>query len=244
MNANNYQANSQNNIINHREYNIKIKNIDYILRIEIDQQYIYFILSKINESLEYNYKNKMDLLTIINKLELNSSKYSNLDLILKIIDNINKKNKIIVDINEDNSCNLLFKLINALDEEFISEIKLYKEYMNNNDKFNILYNKINLIKNINNKTEDNKEVEEMKNKINELNINMNKREEEIKDILRQKDIIIKDMNEKLINQENIIKEIENKLLNNFIEKFNTFKKELKDDIDKQNEVIEKIKNNK
>ena len=54
--------------------------------------------------------------------------------------------------------------------------------MNNNDKFNILYNKINLIKNINNKTDDNKYIEEMKNKINELNINMNKREEEIKDI--------------------------------------------------------------
>ena len=168
MNANNYQANSQNNIINHRQYNIKNENIDYILRIEIDQQYIYFILSKINESLEYNYKNKMDLLTIINKLELNPSKYSNLDLILKIIDNINKKNKIIININEDDSCNLLFKLINALDEEFTSEIKLYKEYMNNNDKFNILYNKINLIKNINNKSEDNKEIKKIQNKINEL----------------------------------------------------------------------------
>ena len=176
MNANNYQANSQNNIINHREYHIKNDNIDYILRIEIDQQYIYFILSKINESLEYNYKNKMDLLTIINKLELNSSKYSNLDLLLKLIDNINKKHKIIININEDDSCNLLFKLINALDEEFTSEIKLYKEYMNNNDKFNILYNKIELIKNINNKTENNKEIEEMKDLINELNINMKKRE--------------------------------------------------------------------
>ena len=91
MKANNYQANSQNNIINHREYHIKNENIDNILRIEIDQQYIYFILSKLNESLEYNYKNKMDLLTIINKLELNPSKYSNLDLILKIIDNNKEK---------------------------------------------------------------------------------------------------------------------------------------------------------
>ena len=224
MKANNYQSNSQNNIINHREYNIKNENNDYILRIEIDQQYIYFILSKLNEFLEYNYKNKMDLLTIINKLELNSSKYSNLDLLLKLIDNINKKNKISININKDNSCNLLFKLINALDEEFTSEIKLYKEYMNNNDKFNILYNKINLIKNINNKIEDNKEIEEMKNKINELNINMNKREEEIKDILKQKDIIIKDMNEKLLNQENIINKIENKLF----EQFNNIKNDLID----------------
>ena len=244
MKANNYQAKNQNNIINHREYNIKNENIDYILRIEINQQYIYFILSKLNEPLEYNYKNTMDLSSIINKLELNPSKYSNLDSILKIIDNINKKNKILININEDNSCNLIFKLINALDEEFISEIKLYKEYMNINDKFNILYNKINLIKNINNKNEENEEIEKMKNKIKELNIYTKKREEEIKDILKQKNIIIKNINEKLLNQEKIIKEIENKLINNFDERFNTIKNHLMNEINKQNEKIEKLKNNK
>ena len=222
MNAND-NKNYEVNILNHKEYNIKNENDDCNLRIEIDHQYIYFILSKLNEPLEYIYKNKLDLTTIINKLELNASKYTNLELILTIIDNLNKKNRILIKINEDNSCNLLFKLTNAFDGEFINEIKLYKEHMNNNDKFNILFSKI---KNINIKEEGNKEIEDIKNKINELNINMNKNDEEIRDIINQKDIIIKNMNEKLINQENMIKEIEKKLLNNFMEKFNEIKKDL------------------
>ncbi len=96
MNANYNQNNCENNILNHKEYKIKNENIDYILRIEIDLKYISFILSKLNEPLEYKYKNKMDLITIINKLELNASKYSNLELILKIVDNLNKKNKILI----------------------------------------------------------------------------------------------------------------------------------------------------
>ena len=78
MNAKCNQNYSENNILNHREYIIKNENIDYILRIEIDFKYIHFILSKLNEPLEYKYKNKMDLITIINKLELNTSKFSNL----------------------------------------------------------------------------------------------------------------------------------------------------------------------
>ena len=71
MNANSNQNNYENNILNHKEYIIKNENIDYNLRIEIEMKYINFILSKINEPLEYIYKNKMDLITIINKLELN-----------------------------------------------------------------------------------------------------------------------------------------------------------------------------
>ena len=130
MNANNNNNITPNinqiNILDDREYHIKIENNDYNLKVEIDQKYIYFILSKLNENLEYIYKNKMDLLTIVNKLELNPSKYSNLELILKIFDSIYKKNKILININDDNSINILIKLINAFEEEIINEIKLYK----------------------------------------------------------------------------------------------------------------------
>ena len=77
--------------------------------------------------------------------------------------------------------------------------------MNNNDKFNILFNQIKLIKNIkNNNRVDNNEIEEIKNKLKEINEKMNKREEEIKDILNKKDERIKEMNEKIVNQEKII----------------------------------------
>ena len=54
----------------------------------------------------------MDLLTIVNKLEVNLTKYSNLELILKILDSIYKKNKILVNMHDDNSYTLLFRVIN------------------------------------------------------------------------------------------------------------------------------------
>ena len=245
---------SQINILDDREYNIKIENNEYNLKVEIDQQYIYFNLSELNENLEYIYKNKMDLLTIINKLELNASKYSNLELILKIFDNIYKKNKILIKLNDDNSINILIKLLNAFEEEIINEIKLYKEYMNNNDKFNLLFNQIKLIKNIKNNRVDNNEIDEIKNKLNEMNEKMNKREEEIKDILNKKDERIKEMNEKIINQEKIIErnnknldekinkrieEIENKFNFDLNDKINNIKNKLINENNKQNEIIQK-----
>ena len=72
--------------------------------------------------------------------------------------------------------------------------------MNNNDKFNISHSKIN---NTKNKGEDNKELNDIKNRITEFDKNMSKKEENIKEILNQKDIIINNMNDKLLNQENL-----------------------------------------
>ena len=66
-------------IYNHREYNIKEGNIDYILRLEINEKNIYIIIS-LNNNIEYNYKTQMSLSTIVDKLELNPKKYSNLEL--------------------------------------------------------------------------------------------------------------------------------------------------------------------
>ena len=214
MNANN--INYEKNIIDHREYNIE--NNEYNLRIEIDKEYIYFKLTKLSQSLEYFYRNKIDFQTVLQKFDLNPSNHSNFEL--KIFDKINKKNKISIKINDDNSCNLIIKILDYIEEEEkIKEIKLYKEYMNDKDKFNILYNEIKLIKKERNKIESNKEIEEMKNKIlNELNINMKKREEGIKDILNEKDKIIKEMNEKIIKQDNEINEIKRKNINEIINK--------------------------
>ena len=58
--------------------------------------------------------------------------------------------------------------------------------MNNNDKYNYLLNLIKLMRNNPIKKEDNKEIE---NKKNELILNINKKDKEIKDILENKDII-------------------------------------------------------
>ena len=195
----------QNNIIEHREYNLKVEEEDdHNLRIEIDQEYMHFILSKLNQPLEYTYKNKIDLLTIVNKLELNSSKYTNLELVLNIFDTLYEKNKILIDINDENSYNLLVKIKNIFEEEEVKEIKLYKEYMNNNDKFNLLYNKIKLLNSFNHSSEDNTEFESKK--------------EEKKNILNKKNNIIKEIKEKLLKQENEIKKISKENINEIINK--------------------------
>ena len=232
--------NSEKNILDHREYIIKSEENEYNLRIEIDEEYLHFILSMRNKIIENVYKNKMDLITIVNKLELNSAKYSNLELILKIFDSIYEKNKILVNINEDNSCTLLFRVINLFEEEVVKEIKLYKEYMNNDDKFNVLYNKIKLLNNGDNKIEENKdnkenkEMKNIKNKLNEMDINMNKIQEEIKDELNKKDIAIKEMNKKILNLENELQKLNNTNNANNINNLN-----LDEIMNKKLEVLEK-----
>ena len=223
MNPNNNIVN-QNYIIDCRDYNIE--NNEYYLRIEIDKEYIYFNLTKITQSL-FIYKNKTIIQSILQDFDLKSFKDSNIEL--KIFDEIYEKNNISIKINDNNSCNLIFKRDNIKNKEKV-EIQLIKEYKNENDKLNLIYNELELIKK--GRIEYNKQIEEMKNTINEIpkreedklnqrnkiikeikeillieeeiekiNSKMNK----IEDILNQKDKIIKDISEKLIKQEKGIK---------------------------------------
>jgi len=226
MDAGNNKQSQVDNLTDYREYNIKNENKEYNLRIEIENKNINFILYNLNESLEYNYKNKMDLLAITNKLELNPSKYQKLEIILKIFDNIYKKNKIIFNFIDNNSCNLIIKLLNALEEEVVSEIKLTKETMDNNEKFKYLFNAIKFTKNNSCKEGDSTEIDNIKNNLNKLNLNINKRDEEIKEEFNKKDMIIQKLNEKILNQENII----NKIKDNINDIVNKKIKELENNI--------------
>ena len=216
-------------IYNHREYNINNDNNNYILRLEINEKNIYFIIS-LDDNIEYNYKTNMNLSTLVNKLELNSIKYNNFELILDIFDKIYENKDIIINILDDETCLLIINFINVLEKEKY-EIKLNKNYMKSDDKFNFLFNQIKLLKN--NKY-DNDKIEEMNNKINELNNELDKKNEEIKDIINQKDIIIDEINQKLINLERRIRELENKNLdttgkyeNNLNNLFNKNEKDIK-----------------
>ena len=203
------------NIINHKEYNLKYENDIYILRIEVDYKYITFILTKLNEVVSCNYKSKYDLLSIVNKLTLNPSKHTDLNEILEIFDKVYFKNKLSILKIDDNTISLIIKF-NIIFDEVTHELKLYKIYMNNNDKFNLLYNEIKLLqKKVDNVTiYKNNEIEQIKKKINEMDLNLRKKNEEIKIInnsINEKNIIINGQNEKLVKQENEIKKINNKL---------------------------------
>ena len=204
------------NILNHKEYNIKCENENYILRIEIDNNYINFILTKLNEIVSSNYKNKYDLLSIVNKLALNPSKHTDLNEILEIFDKVYLKNKLSILKVDDNTVSLIIKF-NIIFDEVTHELKLYKIYMNNNDKFNLLYNEIKILQQKIDTITVNKndEIEKIKSKVKEMDLNLNKKSEEINSIkqsIEEKKLIINKQNEILIRQDNQIKEINNKLI--------------------------------
>ena len=204
------------NILNHKEYNIKFENEIYCLRIEIDNKFITFILTKLNEQVNFNYKNKYDLLSIVNTLTLNPSKHSNLNEILDIFDKVYIKNKLSILKVDDNTINLIIKF-NIIFDEVTHELKLYKIYMNNNDKFNLLYNEIKLLKQKveNISTNKNGEMEEIQKKMKEMDINLSKKNEEINNIkliIKEREGIINEQKETLIKLNNIIIEMNNRLL--------------------------------
>ena len=181
-------------ILNNREYILNNENNVYLLRLEINETHINIIVS-LNDNIEYNYKTKMSLSEIVNKLELNPTKFSNLELILNIFDEIYNNKKIFININNDVSCELKIKFINVI-KESIYEFKLLKNYTKINDKFNILYNEIKLLRNDN----DNK-IKALRNKIDE-------KEKEMKEVINMKDNLINEMNNKIMNQEIKIEELE------------------------------------
>ena len=97
-------------ILDHREYIINHENKNYNLRLEIIEKKINIIIS-LNDIIEYNYKAKMSLATIVDNLGLNSKKFNDLELILKLFDKLYEKKKIFININNvngnDDSCNLI-----------------------------------------------------------------------------------------------------------------------------------------
>jgi len=234
------------------------------LRIEMDNVNIYFKLKKLNESIDYIYKNKFKITSFINILELNPNKYSNYELILKIFDKLYNKNIIIIDEIDEDNINMKIKY-SILYDDIEKEIKLYKEYMNINDKINIMYNQLKLI-NINNNNELKKENEEMRKEINQLKLKLNKKENNninlnenmINEIIdkkidkiinnyniKDKDKKIIELNNKIINQENEIKnknkEIE--LINKKLENINNILNNYQNNINNLNQKINENNNN-
>ena len=183
------------NILNHKEYDMIFEEEKYVLRIEINKIHINFILSRLEDP-SCGFKNKFDLITIVNKLALNPSKHSDLNDILEIFDKVYSKNKLSISRIDDNAINLIIKF-NIIFDEVTHELKLYKLYMNTNDRFNVF----------------NKEMKILQ--VNELGENLNQKNEEInkiKESLNEKNSIIKEQKDILIKQENEIKEISKKLL--------------------------------
>ena len=147
------------NILAFKEFNIEKGKDLYNLRIEISNKHIYINLIKINIRLYYIYRNKVELSTLIDKLQLEQKNKLDIDLLLRIFDNIYEEKKIIITIDDNNSIKIILEKSNNI--KF--EIKLKKENMTIDDKLNIIYNEIRLKNNYNYKIENNIQFEYLNN---------------------------------------------------------------------------------
>ena len=180
-------------IPNYKEYNIKKENEIYNLRIEIkEQNIISFTITKLNEEFYFIYKNQIKIISLLEKVNLNEI---NKDSIFILFDEIYRNNNILINQYDNNHINLLIIKTNSPDNPKF-EINLNKQQMTMENKFNLLFNQINLIKN---------------EKINFLYNDIYKKEDDIKNIINEKDIIIQKMNETILKQDFIIKEHKNEI---------------------------------
>ena len=239
------------NILAFKEFNIEKGKDLYNLRIEISNKHIYINLIKINIRLYYIYRNKVELSTLIDKLQLEQKNKLDIDLLLRIFDNIYEEKKIIITIDDNNSIKIILEKSNNI--KF--EIKLKKENMTIDDKLNMIYNEIRLRnnKNYNYKIENNIKFEYLNNKINKKDRILNEKEEIninesnkfiIKNIENNKDIekIYYKIEEIIIEQkkiyETMIKEIKN-----IIEENNNVKIHINEEKEYIKDINSKIKNN-
>ena len=149
----------ENNYISFKDFHLKKDNIYYLLRIEIEHDFLNITLKKANISLDYFYKNKVKITEIINELKLDEKYKSNNYLILKIFDKIYANNKIIINIMDNSRINLKLEISNN-----IVEINLIKESISIDTKLNLIYDEIIKRKYNNNKIENIINLEFLNNK--------------------------------------------------------------------------------
>ena len=241
-NKSNYEIN---NNCSYKEYNLKKEKIIYNLRIEINKNYINFIVKELNSPLDYNYKVQLKLINIIVNLQISETDYSNFDLIFKKFDEIFENQNFLIKLNDNNMIlNLIINNGNSNNcQNNKYKINLSKENMNYDDKINILYNQIKLLnyKNIDNnkQLDDNLEMKNIIKKIDKTNLNINKKEDDIKNIINEKDLKIKELNTKI---EQIINE-NKKFIEDIKQKYINIQKSITNDINElKNEFENRLKN--
>ena len=221
-----------------REYNIQHKNKDFVLKIEIYNNSINFILLVKNEN-EYIYKTNWSFTSLANELELNTNRYSNSKSFIDLFDSINEKKNFFVNIDNNKNYILIFKFINVSEKKY--EIKFNKNYMNTNDKLNVIFNKLESMKDHDNNIEK-RIIEKINIKLNELNNKIDKKDKEIKDIINKKDKIIYELRNQLVEQKSRIRELENDIMIYKRERGNNFREIHQNEGEKK--LIIKKKSNK
>ena len=133
------------NITIKKEYNIDINNNKYNLIITLDDEFIEFKVYQLNDIKFIYYKNKFNLNNINNILDLSFNIYNNLEKVLQLIDLAYKNKKLLINIDINNKMNLIIRYqIGFMKHECL--IPLIEKELDINEKFEIIFNEIILLK--------------------------------------------------------------------------------------------------
>ena len=174
VNQNIYGDDKDNNLI-YKNYNINYENDNYNLSLNIMVNNIYLILKKINKSINFYYQTKINSRLLSEKFQLNDIKNQDNDLLSKFFDEAYKNKKIYINKIDDDKIYLII----GKSKLFNYEIDLNKEFINND---NLYFNNVIL---------------DLNNQIKEIKMNMNKKEDDIKNIINEKDYEISNLNRKI-----------------------------------------------
>lgn len=219
------------NTINSREYKLKNEINIFNLKIEVIKNSVSFIINNLS-TLDYLYKNKVNISSFLDILNISKENSLDSDLIFKKFDDAYKNKKILIHSMDKDNLNLEIENSN-ISKNSNFEIKLKKENMDINDKINLLYNEIYLMKygntkdNFINMNKSQNEINHINEKINNLYLKINKKEDDIKNIINENAEIVEKLSSQLNKLfENLIqyKEyIEKSIINDIILQLNCFK---------------------
>ena len=204
----------KNNItIKKKEYKLEMNNNKYNLIIFIDNKYINFKLTQINDIIFNYYINKYDLNSINNTIDLTFKKYNNLEKVMKLINDCYNNNKLLIkkDDEMNNEINIIMKYPIGYDECECS-IRLMKKELDINEKFEIILNEMILMKKDKN-IEVNENFKKVEKLILEIKDNINKKLEEDLKVINE---LKKKIERNRINIENnhkIINILKNEIFN-------------------------------
>ena len=226
-------------IINSSEYELNLGEEPFSLLIGINSNdMICFKLKNKQNLLLYDYTKEFSYDEISELLRFNRGQYGDLSKIMKFFSLSIEKKRLTLLYNEENKKIILNVTRSSDFEEFQIPIELNEKKLTNEEKFQLLFDEINAIKNNSSKKKE-EESEENKNKeiINNL-MNKNKENEEY----------IKNLENKIIKLENIINDFKNNISEKTSEKinindFNNFKNNINKIIEEQNKSISSLKIN-
>jgi len=230
-------------ILQKKEFEIKMDKKSYKLIALIDNSFINFKLTQIGDNSKISYENKYNFNDIANILELNLQEYNTLEKIFELI----SKSDIKINIDNKNNINLILNLLSKGNKHKIYKLVLNKPKLSINEKFDIIIKTINNIKSENKNLLIDEEFLKLQNLLNQLESSINKKFEinrnklnSLKNIAQDYEIRLNKNKKNTLDLKNEVKKIEEKYkINDNINNNNSNNNYNNNSINKKNDIIKK-----